>query len=83
MTTDPCSEIVRNLHQILEDDSHGSLCDTVRAHLEICASCREQREAMEDLVEICRRFPEERIPEEVKRRMKENLKRILFGEKNH
>lgn len=79
MTLDPCSEILKNLHRVLEEDTPESLCATIRAHLDTCASCRRQREALEELILLCKRFPEEEMQDEQKRRMKAELKRIVFA----
>ena len=80
MKTDPCTEILKNLHRVMEDDAPAGLCKAVQAHLETCASCRKQREALRELVVLCKRFPEETMPEEQKRKMKEELKRLLSSE---
>jgi len=80
MTSDPCSEILKNLHRVLEEDTPENLCATIRAHLETCPSCRRQREALEELILLCKRFPEEEMQAEQKKRMKSELKRILFSQ---
>jgi len=70
---EPCTKIVEKMYLMLEGGQSGSMCEKLRNHLEGCASCTEQYRVLRDLVSLCRRFPEEKIPEDQKQRIKEKL----------
>lgn len=73
----PCAKIVKKMYLILEGGEPGALCDDLQAHLEGCASCAGQYRVLEDLVSLCRRFPDEEIPEDEKQTIKEKLLKSL------
>jgi len=79
MTDDPCTEILMNLHRVLENDTPERLCASIREHLQTCASCSERYKALEQLIRLCKRFPEEQMLENQKRQMKEELRKIVFS----
>jgi mycothiol system anti-sigma-R factor len=74
---EPCTKIVKKMYLMLEGEQAGSMCEKLRSHLEGCASCAKQYRVLEDLVSLCRKFPEEEVPEEQKRRIKEKLLKSL------
>ncbi len=80
MDADPCVAVIKNLHRILEEEPSDRLCEKIRAHLNKCTPCRKQYEALEKLIVLCNRFPEENIPDRQKQLMKEELKKIVFSE---
>jgi hypothetical protein len=74
---DPCARIVQKMYLIMEGGEPGSLCEDLRTHLEGCDSCAGQYRILEDLAALCRKFPDEEIPGDEKRRMKERLLELL------
>jgi anti-sigma factor (TIGR02949 family) len=74
---DTCAKIVQKMYLILEDGESESLCEDLRIHLEGCASCAEQYRVLEDIVSLCQRFPDEEVPEDQKRKIKEKLLKSL------
>ena len=73
-----CKEIIRNLYKIVEQGSGSDkLCSTIQAHLEDCSSCTKQYEELNDLILLCRKFSDLPIPDEQKKKMKEDLKKAL------
>ena len=74
---DPCTKFIQKMYLMLEGGESGSLCETLRIHLEGCASCAEQYRALEDIVSLCKRFPDEEVPEGQKQKIKENLLKSL------
>ena len=74
---DPCSKIIQKMYLMLEGGEPGSLCEILRSHLEVCASCAAQYRVLEDLASLCRRFPDEEVPEDQKRKIKERLLKSL------
>ena len=78
---DTCSKIVQKMYLILEGEESGSLCADIRIHLEGCASCAEQYRVLEDLVSLCRKFPDEEVPADQKRKIKEKLLKSLSADR--
>jgi DNA mismatch repair ATPase MutS len=78
MDRDPCKEVIKNLHRILEQDPTDNLCEKIKAHLKQCTSCAKRYEELEALISLCNRFPAEQIPDEKKRLMKDQLKKALI-----
>ena len=74
---DPCATVVQKMYLILEGDKSESLCESLRVHLDRCEPCARQYKILEDLASLCERFPAEKIPEDEKERMKENLLKSL------
>ena len=74
---DPCAKIIQKMYLMLEGGESGSLCETLRIHLEGCASCAEQYRVLEDLVSLCQRFPDEEVSEDEKQKIKEKLLKSL------
>lgn len=74
-----CKEIIKDLHMILEKDrGSDKLCDQIQAHLENCDSCAQQHKELKELVHLCQRFPDVPIPDDQKKKMKEELKKLLL-----
>jgi hypothetical protein len=74
---DPCAKIVQKMYLVLEGEESGSFCESLRDHLEGCASCAEQYRVLEDLVSLCQRFPDEKVSEEEKQKIKDKLLQSL------
>ena len=74
---DPCTKIVQKMYLMLEGGESGSLCEDLRIHLEGCASCAEQYRVLQDTVSLCKRFPDEEVPEDQKQKIKEKLLKSL------
>ena len=74
---DPCKKIVQKMYLMLEGGESGSLCENLRIHLDGCASCAEQYRVLEDLVLLCQKFPDEKVPEDQKQKIKEKLMKSL------
>lgn len=75
----PCTKIVEKMYLMLEGEKSGSLCKDLRAHLEGCKACAEQYRVLQDLVRLCQSFPEDEVPEDQKKRMKEELLKAISG----
>lgn len=74
---DPCAKIIQKMYLMLEAGESGALCESLRSHLEGCASCAGQYRVLQDLVSLCRRFPAEEVSEEEKQKIKEKLLKSL------
>lgn len=74
---DPCTKFVQKMYLMLEGGESGSWCEDLRIHLEGCASCAEQYRVLEDIVSLCKRFPDEEVPEDQKQKIKEKLLKSL------
>lgn len=65
------------MYLMLEEGESDGLCESLRSHLEVCPSCAERFRGLKGLVGLCRRFPEEEIPENRRRKMKEKILKAL------
>jgi hypothetical protein len=75
---DPCRKVIEKMYLVLEEEVRsGSLCDSLQRHMAQCESCASQYKTLEDLVSLCQEFPTEEIPEDQKRKMKEDLLKLL------
>ena len=74
-----CTRIVEKMYLMLEGEKSGSLCKSLRAHLEGCEACAEQYRVLQDLVKLCQSFPDEEVPEDQKQRMKAELLKAISG----
>ena len=74
---DPCAKIVQKMYLVLEGGGSGSLCESLRTHLDRCEACAEQYRVLEEVVSLCQRFPDEEIPRDQKQKIKEKLLKSL------
>jgi hypothetical protein len=72
-----CRKVIQKMYLILEEESAGSLCETLQAHMAQCESCAEQYKTLGDLASLCQEFRTEEIPEDQKQKMKEDLLKHL------
>jgi hypothetical protein len=72
-----CAKIVQKMYLMLEGEESGSLCETIRMHIKGCVSCAEQYRVLEDLVSLCQSFPDEKVSEEEKQKIKEKVLKSL------
>lgn len=72
-----CERVIQKMYLILEEEKSESLCESLRVHLDGCESCAKQYKALEDLASLCGQFRSEEIPEDQKRRMKQELLKSL------
>jgi anti-sigma factor (TIGR02949 family) len=70
---DSCARIVEKMYLVLEGEESASVCEALRRHMRECEACSEQYRVLEDLVSLCRKFPDEEVPEDQKKRMKDKL----------
>lgn len=75
--TDPCRKVIQKMYLILEEERSGSLCESLQLHMDQCEACTSQYKILENLVSLCQEFRAEEIPEDQKRKMKEDLLKLL------
>lgn len=80
MTELRCREVIRKLSDLLDGDASSTFCDRLRAHLDRCEACAREYDALEDLIALCKRFPDEEIGIDEKRQMKDRLLAVLGGQ---
>jgi anti-sigma factor RsiW len=66
-----CRELFEKLSEYLDGELDPSLCAEAEAHLEDCPPCKEFLESLRRTVGILGRLPEEKLPEEIRREMRE------------
>lgn len=64
-----CPELRERLTDYAEGVIDGSVCIEIERHLAECATCRELREELEQVADLCRRSRHPRLPDHVRRRI--------------
>jgi len=69
----PCLKVLELLPRFIEDDFSLEESEEVRAHLQICPSCREEYEAMRRLVDTLETLPSLDVPSSFKEAVMKHL----------
>jgi len=69
----PCLKVLELLPRFIEDDFSIEESEEVRAHLQICPSCREEYDAMRRLVDTLETLPSLDLPSSFKEAVMKHL----------
>ena len=69
----PCLKVLELLPRFIEDDFSMEESEEVRAHLQICPSCREEYDAMRRLVDTLETLPTLDVPASFKEAVMKHL----------
>jgi RNA polymerase sigma-70 factor (ECF subfamily) len=75
-----CKRYFEKVSEYLDGDADSMTCEQIEEHLLDCPECRRCFDSLKKSVEVCRKSPRERVPEEVKQRLREALRRYRNGE---
>lgn len=70
-----CEELLRRLTDFGDGALPEGLCDELRRHLAGCGPCAELQEDLAALARLCRECPPPRLPEGLRRRLRERIGR--------
>jgi len=78
-----CAKVLKNIYNLLEEDSSIPICQALKAHLEDCEACARYYTELSDVVELCRALPEEQVSDEHKERLKHFLRKELKRDRSN
>jgi hypothetical protein len=70
-----CDDFLRRLTEYREGVLDESLCVEIRLHLTTCDPCADVQRDLEDLVRLCGCAEPTRMPEDLRRRLLERLRK--------
>ena len=71
-----CRELFARLSEYLDGELDEALCSETETHLEDCPPCRDFLESLRRTVALLDRLPAERMPEEIRREVRESLEKL-------
>ena len=72
-----CRRILGNISAYLDGELEATACDEIEQHCLTCPSCRELVEGLRDDIGLCRRAAVAPLPEAVRQRARESVRRLL------
>jgi anti-sigma factor (TIGR02949 family) len=78
MTASPgCREVLTQISAYLDGELDHTACDAIERHCDRCESCARLIAGLRETVGLCRRAAAAPLPEEVRRRARESVRRLL------
>ncbi len=71
-----CRELFARLSEYLDGEMEEALCAETETHLEDCPPCRDFLESLRRTVALLDRLPAEKVPEEIRREVRDSLERL-------
>jgi anti-sigma factor RsiW len=82
-TTSPeCQEMLANISAYLDGDLEAARCDAIERHCQVCAPCAGLVEGLKETVGLCRQAGAVPLPEPVRQRARDRLRRLLEPEEH-
>jgi anti-sigma factor RsiW len=72
-----CKEIMANISGYLDGELATTACDAIEEHCRTCPSCAAIVESLRETVGLCRRAASTPLPDAVRERARENVRRLL------
>jgi len=72
-----CKEILASISAYLDGDLDATACETIERHCHDCPSCAHVVDGLRDTVGLCRQAASMPIPEAVRQRAKDSVRRLL------
>ena len=79
MSTGPntCDEVLANISRYLDRELNTTACDAIERHCLACASCAALVTSLRETVGLCRQAGTVPLPEDVRQRARESVRRLL------
>jgi anti-sigma factor RsiW len=78
---DACTAILMNISAYLDGELDTSACAAIEAHSATCPHCAPVVEGLRRTVGLCREAGSAPLPEDVRQRARESVRRLLEGGK--
>jgi anti-sigma factor RsiW len=75
-----CRTILTNISAYLDGELDATACEDIERHCQTCQSCRDLVEGLRDTIGLCRRAASQPLPEAIRRRARESVRRLLDAE---
>lgn len=76
-----CRDILAGISAYLDGDLEATACEAIEQHCQNCASCAALVAGLRETVGLCRQAGTVPLPESVRRRARESVRRLLAEEK--
>lgn len=67
--TEDCKAFFEKLSEYLDGGLDSETCEAIHKHLESCPACQKRFESLKKTVEICKKYPREKVPAEARQRL--------------
>ena len=74
---DTCKEILANISSYLDGELNTTACDAIERHCVECPSCAALVNGLRETVGLCRQAATTPLPEAVRQRARESVRRLL------
>lgn len=74
-----CMVLMEKISEYLDGELDPDACREIEEHLRECQACRHCFESLKKTTELCKKFPREKVPDPVRRRLRESLRACLEG----
>lgn len=68
-----CRILFEKMSEYLDGELDAGLCSKIMRHLEACPDCLNCFKSLKNTVDICKRFPREKVPKEIHVRLRATL----------
>jgi len=65
------------MSEYLDGELAAPACAEIRKHLLECPECQDCFESLKKTVDLCKKFPDQRIPEEMRQKLRTTLRDYL------
>jgi anti-sigma factor RsiW len=72
-----CRDVLAGISAYLDGDLEAAACETIERHCRHCARCAAFVTGLRETVGLCRRAGSVPLPESVRRRARESVRRLL------
>jgi anti-sigma factor RsiW len=76
-TTLQCHEILATISAYLDGDLEATACDAIERHCHTCERCAALVKGLRETVGLCRQAASTPLPESVRQRARESVRRLL------
>jgi anti-sigma factor RsiW len=79
MPSKTCEQILTQISGYLDGDLDTTACETIEQHCQQCSSCAALVKGLRETVGLCRQAGSAPLPDAVRRRARESVRRLLDG----
>ena len=72
-----CRVLFEKMSEYLDGELDDGICKKIMSHLEDCSDCLKCFESLKNTVDICKRYPREKVPKEIHQRLRATLEDCL------
>jgi anti-sigma factor RsiW len=79
-TRSACQPILANISAYLDGELESTACELIERHCRECASCAALVAGLRETIGLCRDAASQPLPDDVRRRAQESVRRLLERE---